>query len=152
MLRGANLAGQAIDVSKTTAGHALSYGLTSRYGLPHGLAVLAVMRPLIELMASKYQHFSVHGSLDDAFVRFGASFPEAFTAFSEQVWQRMDMKQRSVAVRDCGLNAVAYLVSGVNLERLSNHPVSLTQDDLDGLYRSILAGLGGQNSREGSHT
>lgn len=33
------MAGRAISECKTTAGHALSYQLTQRYGVPHGLAV-----------------------------------------------------------------------------------------------------------------
>lgn len=36
---GASLAGAAIDVSRTTAAHALSYPLTAGLGLPHGAAV-----------------------------------------------------------------------------------------------------------------
>lgn len=39
MMVGAHLAGRAINVSKTTASHALSYQLTQRYGLQHGHAV-----------------------------------------------------------------------------------------------------------------
>jgi alcohol dehydrogenase class IV len=36
---GAHVAGRAINLSKTTAAHALSYQLTTRFGLAHGLAV-----------------------------------------------------------------------------------------------------------------
>jgi alcohol dehydrogenase len=39
VMLGAHLAGRAIDVSKTTAAHALSYELTMRHGIPHGHAV-----------------------------------------------------------------------------------------------------------------
>ena len=39
MLDAANLAGQAISISKTTAPHALSYPFTSYYGISHGHAV-----------------------------------------------------------------------------------------------------------------
>jgi alcohol dehydrogenase class IV len=39
MMLGANLAGQAINLGKTTAAHALSYALTQGYGIPHGHAV-----------------------------------------------------------------------------------------------------------------
>ena len=39
MARAAHLAGQAINISRTTAAHALSYRITSRYGIPHGHAV-----------------------------------------------------------------------------------------------------------------
>lgn len=35
-------AGRAIDISRTTAAHALSYYLTSHYGIPHGHAVYMV--------------------------------------------------------------------------------------------------------------
>jgi alcohol dehydrogenase len=36
---GAHWAGQAINISKTTASHALSYELTTRFGIAHGLGV-----------------------------------------------------------------------------------------------------------------
>ena len=39
MMRASNLAGQAICVTRTTAAHAMSYKITSLYGLPHGYAV-----------------------------------------------------------------------------------------------------------------
>ena len=39
MSQAANLAGQAINISKTTAPHALSYTITSYFGVPHGHAV-----------------------------------------------------------------------------------------------------------------
>ena len=39
MLVGANLAGRAINISKTIAPHALSYPFTTLYGIPHGHAV-----------------------------------------------------------------------------------------------------------------
>ncbi|MFE3605703.1 iron-containing alcohol dehydrogenase [Streptomyces goshikiensis] len=44
---GASLAGAAIDISRTTAAHALSYALTSRLGLPHGVAVALHLRWLL---------------------------------------------------------------------------------------------------------
>jgi len=39
VMLGAHLAGQAINLSKTTASHAMSYGITQRFGLAHGHAV-----------------------------------------------------------------------------------------------------------------
>ena len=39
MSRASNLAGKAINISKTTAPHAVSYTMTSVYGIPHGQAV-----------------------------------------------------------------------------------------------------------------
>ena len=39
MMHGSHRAGHAINISKTTASHALSYELTTRFGIAHGLAV-----------------------------------------------------------------------------------------------------------------
>jgi alcohol dehydrogenase class IV len=43
MMHGAHRCGRAIDMSKTTAAHALSYELTTRFGIAHGLAVALTM-------------------------------------------------------------------------------------------------------------
>ena len=39
MAVGANLAGKAINISKTIAPHAFSYSFTTLFGIPHGHAV-----------------------------------------------------------------------------------------------------------------
>src|SRR5258708_12140300 len=44
MLRGANLAGAAIELSMLGATHACANPLTAKYGTPHGVAI-AVMLP-----------------------------------------------------------------------------------------------------------
>lgn len=48
MLVAAHLAGRAIDIGKTTGAHALSYALTSKHNLPHGIAV-ALMFPSVAM-------------------------------------------------------------------------------------------------------
>ena len=52
MLEAAHLAGQAINVSKTTAAHALSYSLTAHYGLAHGHAVAMTLPAVFEANAA----------------------------------------------------------------------------------------------------
>jgi alcohol dehydrogenase class IV len=47
MAKAANLAGKAINISKTTAAHAISYTLTSYFAIPHGLAVSLIMPSLM---------------------------------------------------------------------------------------------------------
>jgi alcohol dehydrogenase class IV len=51
MTIGSHLAGRAIDISRTTAAHALSYGLTTRHGISHGHAVALVLGPIIQAHA-----------------------------------------------------------------------------------------------------
>lgn len=52
MLEAAHLSGRAINVSKTTAAHAMSYALTAHYGLPHGHAVAMTLPAVFEANAS----------------------------------------------------------------------------------------------------
>ena len=63
MLLGSNLSGKAINISKTTSGHALSYSLTSNFHIPHGLAVLSVMQFLVEIMNSRKFSFNILNNL-----------------------------------------------------------------------------------------
>lgn len=51
MCRSAHLAGHAIDVSATTAPHALSFHLTTEYGVAHGHAVALTLGPVLEFNA-----------------------------------------------------------------------------------------------------
>ncbi len=47
MCRAAHLSGKAINISKTTAPHAMSYAITTDYGVPHGMAVALTLGPML---------------------------------------------------------------------------------------------------------
>ena len=49
MIESANLAGKAINISKTTAPHAWSYAFTSNYGIHHGPAVWLTLPKIFQL-------------------------------------------------------------------------------------------------------
>ncbi|MEA2022838.1 MAG: phosphonoacetaldehyde reductase [Actinomycetota bacterium] len=51
MCTASHLAGHAIDISATTAPHALSFHLTTEYGVPHGHAVALTLGPVLEYNA-----------------------------------------------------------------------------------------------------
>lgn len=48
MLRAANNSGQAIQITRTTTAHALSYKLTTDFKIPHGLAVALNLASLVD--------------------------------------------------------------------------------------------------------
>lgn len=115
MLEASNLAGKAINISKTTAGHAMSYKLTSLYGIPHGQAVAACMNELIPFTLYRIK-------LDvDVWRLFKVIY-----AFAGQI----------------GINAkreeLYILVNSVNADRLSNHPITLKDTDIRTMYERIL--------------
>lgn len=142
MLEGAHLAGKAINISKTTAGHALGYGLTSSFGVPHGLAVLSVMEFLVQLMDKQYHYFEQQRELDAIFKEYGVHFTDAFSKFTDRVYWEGNhaiFGKNGLAISQTKL--LMHLVSSVNIERLVNHPVMLTMGDIEWLYKCVLQRL-----------
>lgn len=125
-LLGAHEAGRAINITKTTAGHALSYGLTSRFGVPHGLAVLAVMQQLVRETPVP--------ELDPFFRCYGADFQTGFDVLCEEIWKNVAITQH---FHDFSAADIEPLVETVNVERLRNHPTPLESSDISRLYRSV---------------
>ena len=71
MLQAANLAGQAINISKTTAPHALSYPFTAYYKISHGHAVSLTFN---EILKYNYQNLKNSLSSFDLNTRFQMLF------------------------------------------------------------------------------
>ena len=117
----ANLAGKAIAVTKTTAGHALSYKLGSIYQLPHGLATAMVNRALYPFMCREKSRMT-----DPENLLFLA---KCFSAETEE-----EGAKRYLEI----LEDLENLVAAVNPERLSNHPIALREEDIGLLYKEIL--------------
>ena len=119
-LAGAHEAGQAINTTKTTGGHALSYGLTTQFGIPHGFAVLAVMQVLVRETPIP--------ELDELFqTATSLPFQSGFETICEDIWARQPFRSyfRTATAAD-----VLSLTITVNVERLDNHPQPFTADDL----------------------
>ena len=126
---GSHLAGRAIDISKTTAAHALSYGFTKRHGISHGHAAALTLGPFIEAHAAAQagdlqpgRHAEDHRLvMDEIIASLGATDGPSARERFRSLMSRLGLEpslQRLGVVDD--LDA---LVSGVNLERLSNNPV-----------------------------
>ena len=126
ILRASNLAGQAIHITTTTAPHAMSYKLTTMYGIPHGHAVALCLPRVWEYMRGRV------AVLDDIVAALGA---EDAVKLLDDMLTEMELEKPIVQNRDEELTA---LVNGVNLERLSNHPVKLSAATLRELYEKIV--------------
>jgi alcohol dehydrogenase len=139
MAIGSHLAGRAIDLSRTTAAHALSYGLTTGYGISHGHAVALTLGPFIAAHAAARPddlrpevHPATHAAvMAEILDRLGAGEPaEAQQRFAELLG-RIGLEPRlSVAAGVTTAEQRAALVEGVNLERLGNNPVPFGASDL----------------------
>jgi alcohol dehydrogenase class IV len=148
MTIGSHLAGRAIDISRTTAAHALSYGLTTRHGISHGHAVALVLGPIIQAHAEATPGMLRPGVCSDRHARalatiltaLGASSPsdarDRFVALATRLGLPMRLTEAGVDHDD--LRALA---EDVNLERLGNNPIPFTTDGLTDLLELSRWGL-----------
>lgn len=132
----ANGAGKAIDLTTTTAAHAMSYKLTSLYGIPHGHAVAMCMPPVWRILLQS-DDTTVHERLSS----IAQLLCGHVTASAED---RLNCFENLIANLGMGTTVegneedVGILSSSVNAERLSNFPVKLTNLDLAALYECIV--------------
>lgn len=151
MLRASHLAGRAINVSRTTAPHALSYALTIRYGVPHGAAVAVFMKPVMrfnqQISPDNLADHRGVGHVRDALARIASAFgiddPRGGDAMERvaRCWEsllgRIGVGHR---LRDYGIRQAAdraVIADSVNTERLANNPRLLGRSDVESIVESI---------------
>ena len=145
MAFGAHLAGRAIDLSRTTAAHAISYPLTKRYGIPHGHAVALTLASFFEYNASA-RRLTINDPRGAGYVertmaelceRLGCSGPVAAAQAWRDLVRSLDL---ATGLERAGVpaGAVDSLVVAVNAERLSNHPVQVTSAALRGILSDLV--------------
>lgn len=142
IMQASNLAGQAINITATTAPHAMSYKLTSLYGLPHGhsvaISLLRVWNYMInhpELCTDKRGKDYLIKTFSDIGVSLGANSHQNPASVFGSILDKYKIADPVSQNKDRDLSVLA---SSVNVERLGNNPVSLSYDALCGLYDSIL--------------
>ncbi len=137
LLLGANLAGRAINITRTTVPHALSYTLTSKYGYPHGHAVALTfpffVRYYIEGGSDLYNGLDYERyvtKMKKLSVMLGLNeFPEeAMHNYVTRLGLGFD-PQRNFDDEE--------VAQGVNIERAKNSPMAIDSDILMAAVKSI---------------
>ena len=131
IMNAANMAGQAINISQTTAAHAFSYKITSMYGLPHGHAVAVCLPEIWEFMLPA--NLPVFEDISVA-MGCGGDVREAIAKFRNMLRQ-MELGNPISANYD---NDIETLAASVNPVRLKNNPVAISVDDARMIYRKII--------------
>lgn len=143
MLTAANTAGRAINITQTTAGHAMCYRLTSLYGIAHGHAAALCVSELWPYMAAHTGN-CIDPRGEEYLVR---TFEEIALAMGCGTVLEAIRKFQTI-VAGLGLTApqdgdrdYALLSESVNPDRLKNNPVALSTEDINAIYRQISKGI-----------
>lgn len=142
IMLGANYGGRAINITATTAAHAMSYKITSLYGLPHGHAVAVCLPEVWEYML---------GHLEKCIDPRGKEY---LSGIFREIALAMGVKNPYAArdiitcmMMDMGLNKpvgvnrkeeLAILSTSVNPIRLKNNPIGLNSNTIFSLYDIII--------------
>lgn len=137
----ANYAGRAINITQTTAAHAMSYKLTSMYDLPHGHAV-ALCLPHVwkHMINNSAKCIDPRGErhLMDVFKEIsnslGAKDPEGAVYLFEEILIGLEIDRPNTD----NFEDIRILSESVNITRLKNNPVYLSEEAIQFMYEAIV--------------
>ena len=138
MAEAAYLSGKAINITKTTAAHAISYPITTHFDVPHGHAVA--------LLLGKF--FVIHAGADEAEITdkrgkayLGQAMSELISMFGcnnaldccKKWYETMAEIGLETDLRAIGIKTdadVELVEENISLERLNNNPVKVSREML----------------------
>jgi alcohol dehydrogenase class IV len=132
MVLAANYAGRAINISKTTAPHALSYYLTDQFDVPHGIAValtLGAVATYTEINAENHTQKKIQTIKN--ILNFSDEFSQSWYDFIASL--DIACKLSDYNLKEEHLEK---MVNSVNLQRLANHPINFDTKQLKQVLKS----------------
>ena len=134
MLDASYQSGKAIQITRTTAAHAMSYMLTKKMGLAHGHACFLTLPVLWESMQEKDEMQGILKDLSTKMrlgdIRMGPKLLKGIL---------YDLEMQIPPVPDEAV--LEELAGSVNTERLNNHPVKMTKEEIKLIYRRSMIPL-----------
>jgi len=135
MLLGANLAGKAIAIAKTTACHSISYPITSNFGIPHGHAVALTLGEILEYNSQLDK--DCNDSRGSDYVKKTISELPVTKDLIHDLMKDIGLETRlsdlGIDKKDIGL----IVKEGFNPQRMKNNPREITRDDLRKILEEI---------------
>lgn len=137
----ANLAGRAIDLTQTTLAHAMSYKLTSLYGIAHGHAVALCMPYAWEYLAHHTDSLRDGVSkrdMEDALIELNRMFRCKTTGETVEFFRGM-LAEFGLKAPKSSPEDLEVLAKSVNAQRLKNYPAQIGEAEFREMYRLILS-------------
>lgn len=133
ILTASNFSGKAIQLTKTTAAHAMSYQLTTRYGISHGHAVALCIIPIWRLLHRKAQtDDKLRVVLTELAEGLGSRTIEDSICKVDRIIKSFQLPGIQISSEE-----LPELSAGVDLARMNNTPAVLTRKEIEGVYGEI---------------
>ncbi|HEC93741.1 MAG TPA: iron-containing alcohol dehydrogenase family protein [Candidatus Atribacteria bacterium] len=138
MAKAANLSGKAINISKTTACHSISYPLTAYFGIPHGHAVSLAMPFFLEFNSyideencndnrgTDFVREKMHEIFSLLGVRDGEEAKKVFNNLLNILFKKTRLRDWNIKQRDLRLILKESFTSG----RMNNNPKKVSKESL----------------------
>lgn len=147
MGRAAHLAGRAINITKTTAPHAVSYALTTHFGILHGHAVGLILPSIFQFNAGVseadlqdprgVEH--VRAVMNDLVAMLGCQHVDEAERALQLKMDRLHLSRNRQELKIDSLKNCELIVrDGFNPQRVHNNPRRLQKNDLKQILDSIL--------------
>jgi alcohol dehydrogenase len=142
MIEAANLAGQAINISKTTAAHAWSYGISAYCDIPHGHAVWATLPRIFELHCSSSE-LELNDPRGSAYLSetmrtlkniMGISDSESLIKYFDELLHSIGIDKRLGEHIAVSKSVRKMLSEKVNQQRMGNNPVAFKDRQLQYIF------------------
>lgn len=135
IMRASNCAGKAINITATTAAHAMSYKITSVFGIPHGHAVALCMIYIWEHLINNVSKCT--DARGESYLK--CTLDSIHSLISLDYFNRL-MKELGMQfpVSYDKVNQLEILTKSVNPVRLKNYPVLLNEDEIKNIYERII--------------
>ena len=142
--KASNFSGKAINIAKTTAPHAMSYVLTSKYNIPHGQAVMIILPFVYEFNAKMEGELNEKRGKDHLKKVFEELNSLLYVSSSKEAKEKLinmmtklNLKTKLSEIPDEEIN-VKELIPSINLERLKNNPLKLGKTEIEIIYSCII--------------
>ncbi len=146
LAQAAHFSGKAINISFTTASHSISYPLTSRFNIPHGLAVALTIGDLLVFNAAvseddctdsrgaSFVHHRIRELCESLNTNHPTEARDSFRALIGNLGFENTLENAGFSTE----NIPIILKEGFIPTRLKNNPRSIKRDDMEQIMQNIL--------------
>lgn len=134
IVRGAYLAGKAINIAKTTAAHALSYYFSINHNIKHGHAVALTIGNVYDYnynksLGVKDNRNKIFSELN-SLLRIENNPRKVINQFIFELGVELDFKKLKIDIQ----KELPKIIKDVNSERLKNNPFQIQKEDFNKLF------------------